>query len=210
MSDIFSQIDSDLRKDKALNFLRKYAVIISVLLASVIIGVFGYYVYDNFKRNQYENSITEYINATSQKDPIIIIESLNSIESSYETLISGYASISIAKNLIEQGKHIEAQEKLIEVFNNKKNDKIIIDISKYFYILLIIDEITQKEIDDILGDITNKESSLKYLFMELKGIKAIMDKNDEIAKKIFNEILINIDPQNEIHNRAKKFIEIIN
>ena len=152
MSDIFSQIDSDVRKDKVLNFFKKYAVIIAVLLALIIMVFAGYFLNDNIKRNQYETSIIEYLNATSKTDPIEIIEGLNNIETSYETLISGYASINIAKTLIEQGKLIEAQEKLIEIFNNNNNDKLIIDISKYFYIMLKIDDITQKEIDDILND----------------------------------------------------------
>tara|TARA_A100001035_G_C27775240_1_gene498600 strand:+ start:563 stop:1195 length:633 start_codon:yes stop_codon:yes gene_type:complete len=210
MSDIFSQIDSDLRKDKVLNFFKKYAVIIAVLLALIIMIFVGYFLIDNIKRNQYETSIIEYLNATSKTDPIEIIEGLNNIESSYETLISGYASINIAKTLIEQGKLIEAQEKLIEIFNNNNNDKLIIDISKYFYIMLKIDDITQKEIDDIVNDEAIKESSLKYLFMELKGIKALLEKNEDAAEKIFNEIFANVDSQSEIYIRAKKFIDIIN
>ena len=210
MSDIFSQIDSDLRKDKVLNFFKKYAVIIAVLLALIIMIFVGYFLNDNIKRNQYETSIIEYLNATSKTDPIEIIEGLNNIESSYETLISGYASINIAKTLIEQGKLIEAQEKLIEIFNNNNNDKLIIDISKYFYIMLKIDDITQKEIDDIVNDEAIKESSLKYLFMELKGIKALLEKNEDAAEKIFNEIFANVDSQSEIYIRAKKFIDIIN
>ena len=210
MSDIFSQIDSDLRKDKVLNFFKKYAVIIAVLLALIIMIFVGYFLNDNIKRNQYETSIIEYLNATSKTDPIEIIEGLNNIESSYETLISGYASINIAKTLIEQGKLIEAQEKLIEIFNNNNNDKLIIDISKYFYIMLKIDDITQKEIDDIVNDEAIKKSSLKYLFMELKGIKALLEKNEDAAEKIFNEIFANVDSQSEIYIRAKKFIDIIN
>ena len=210
MSDIFSQIDSDLRKDKVLNFFKKYAVIIAVLLALIIMIFVGYFLNDNIKRSQYETSIIEYLNATSKTDPIEIIEGLNNIESSYETLISGYASINIAKTLIEQGKLIEAQEKLIEIFNNNNNDKLIIDISKYFYIMLKIDDITQKEIDDIVNDEAIKESSLKYLFMELKGIKALLEKNEDAAEKIFNEIFANVDSQSEIYIRAKKFIDIIN
>ena len=210
MSDIFSQIDSDLRKDKVLNFFKKYAVIIAVLLALIIMVFAGYFLNDNIKRNQYETSIIEYLNATSKTDPIEIIEGLNNIETSYETLISGYASINIAKTLIEQGKLIEAQEKLIEIFNNNNNDKLIIDISKYFYIMLKIDDITQKEIDDIVNDEAIKESSLKYLFMELKGIKALLEKNEDTAEKIFNEIFANVDSQSEIYIRAKKFIDIIN
>ena len=210
MSDIFSQIDSDLRKDKVLNFFKKYAVIIAVLLSLIIMIFVGYFLIDNIKRNQYETSIIEYLNATSKTDPIEIIEGLNNIESSYETLISGYASINIAKTLIEQGKLIEAQEKLIEIFNNNNNDKLIIDISKYFYIMLKIDDITQKEIDDIVNDEAIKESSLKYLFMELKGIKALLEKNEDAAEKIFNEIFANVDSQSEIYIRAKKFIDIIN
>ena len=210
MSDIFSQIDSDLRKDKVLNFFKKYAVIIAVLLALIIMIFVGYFLNDNIKRNQYETSIIEYLNATSKTDPIEIIEGLNNIESSYETLISGYASINIAKTLIEQGKLIEAQEKLIEIFNNNNNDKLIIDISKYFYIMLKIGDITQKEIDDIVNDEAIKKSSLKYLFMELKGIKALLEKNEDAAEKIFNEIFANVDSQSEIYIRAKKFIDIIN
>ena len=210
MSDIFSQIDSDLRKDKVLNFFKKYAVIIAVLLALIIMIFVGYFLNDNIKRSQYETSIIEYLNATSKTDPIEIIEGLNNIETSYETLISGYASINIAKTLIEQGKLIEAQEKLIEIFNNNNNDKLIIDISKYFYIMLKIDDITQKEIDDIVNDEAIKESSLKYLFMELKGIKALLEKNEDTAEKIFNEIFANVDSQSEIYIRAKKFIDIIN
>ena len=209
MSEIFSQIDSDVRKDKVLNFFKKYAVIIAVLLVLIIMISVGYFLNDNIKRNQYETSIIEYLNATSKTDPIEIIEGLHNIESSYETLISGYASINIAKTLIEQGKLIEAQEKLIEIFNNN-NDKLIIDISKYFYIMLKIDDITQKEIDDIINDEAIKKSSLKYLFMEVKGIKALLEKNEEAAEKIFNEIFANVDSQSEIYIRAKKFIDIIN
>ena len=79
MSDIFSQIDSDVRKDKVLNFFKKYAVIIAVLLALIIMVFAGYFLNDNIKRNQYETSIIEYLNATSKTDPIEIIEGLNNI-----------------------------------------------------------------------------------------------------------------------------------
>ena len=49
MSDIFSQIDSDVRKDKVLNF-SKYAVIIAVLLALIIMVFAGYFLNDNIKK----------------------------------------------------------------------------------------------------------------------------------------------------------------
>ena len=77
--------------------------------------------------------------------------------------------------------------------------------------MLKIDDITQKEIDDILNDEAIKKSSLKYLFMELsKGIKALLQKNKDAVEKIFNEIFANVDSQSEIYIRAKKFIDIIN
>ena len=76
--------------------------------------------------------------------------------------------------------------------------------------MLKIDDITQKEIDDIVNDEAIKKSSLKYLFMELKGIKALLEKNEDAAEKIFNEIFANVDSQSEIYIRAKKFIDIIN
>ena len=46
--------------------------------------------------------------------------------------------------------------------------------------------------------------------MELKGIKALLEKNEDGAEKIFNEIFANVDSQSEIYIRAKKFIDIIN
>ena len=60
----------------------------------------------------------------------------------------------------------------------------------------------KKEIDDILNDEAIKKSSLKYLFMELKGIKALLEKNKDGAEKIFNEIFANVD-SDEIYIRAK-------
>ena len=210
MSEILRQIDSDVRKERALSFLKKYGITISLVFISIIVIVLGFQINKFSKKNHYEESIFEYLDATSLQEPNEIIEHLNNVETNYETMISDYASIKIANIFIQEGKQEEGQAKLLEIINNKDGEKIIKDIARYFYVMSSLDKISSDEINSFLDeDIINK-SLMKHLFIELKAIHALSENNEDVAHTLFKRILLEVDSSSEIYSRAKKFDDIIN
>ena len=208
MSDILRQVDEDLRKEKLTSFWNKFKIYIISITLILIISVSVLQYLEIAEYNEKISTIESYYKASNSKFDDEMLERLEKIETSNEFSVNlidlKIADIYLAKGDAEQG-----IEKLSQIFKSE-NKSILSDLALYKHLMLKIDEISLIEINNLIENFSTKENDFNYLFLELVGIKNIIDGQYSEGKSIFESLLDNASVSSEIKIRAQKYINIIN
>ena len=202
MSDILRQVDEDLRKEKLTSFWNKFKIyIISITLLLVIsVSVYQYLVIAEY--NEKVSSIESYYKASNTELDDEMLGRLEKIETSNE-FSENLIDLKIADIYLAKGNAEQGLEKLSQIFKSE-NKSILSDL------MLKIDKISLSEINNLIENFSTKENDFNYLFLELVGIKNIIDGQYLEGKSIFESLLDNASVSVEIKIRSQKYINIIN
>ena len=208
MSDILRQVDEDLRKEKLTSFWNKFKIyIISITLLLVIsVSVYQYLVIAEY--NEKVSSIESYYKASNTELDDEMLGRLEKIETSNE-FSENLIDLKIADIYLAKGNAEQGLEKLSQIFKSE-NKSILSDLALYKYLMLKIDKISLSEINNLIENFSTKENDFNYLFLELVGIKNIIDGQYLEGKSIFESLLDNASVSVEIKIRSQKYINIIN
>ena len=208
MSDIFRQVDEDLRKEKLTSFWNKFKTYIISITLLLITSVSVYQYLEMTEYNEKVLTIESYYKASNSKLDEEMLERLEKIETSNE-FSENLIDLKIADIYLTKGDTEQGSEKLAQIFKSE-NKSILSDLALYKYLMLKIDEISLSEINNLIENFYTKENNFNYLFSELVGIKNIIDGQYLEGKIIFESLLDNASVSSEIKIRAQKYINIIN
>ena len=208
MSDIFRQVDEDLRKEKLTSFWNKFKTYIISITLLLIISVSVYQYLEITEYNEKVLTIESYYKASNSKLDEEMLERLEKIETRNE-FSENLIDLKIADIYLTKGDAEQGSEKLAQIFKSE-NKSILSDLALYKYLMLKIDEISLSEINNLIENFYTKENDFNYLFSELVGIKNIIDGQYLEGKIIFESLLDNASVSSEIKIRAQKYINIIN
>ena len=208
MSDIFRQVDEDLRKEKLTSFWNKFKIYIISITLLLIISVSVYQYLEITEYNEKVLTIESYYKASNSKLDEEMLERLEKIETRNE-FSENLIDLKIADIYLTKGDAEQSLEKLAQIFKSE-NKSILSDLALYKYLMLKIDEISLSEINNLIENFYTKENDFNYLFSELVGIKNIIDGQYLEGKIIFESLLDNASVSSEIKIRAQKYINTIN
>ena len=208
MSDIFRQVDEDLRKEKLTSFWNKFKTYIISITLLLITSVSVYQYLEMTEYNEKVLTIESYYKASNSKLDEEMLERLEKIETRNE-FSENLIDLKIADIYLTKGDTEQGSEKLAQIFKSE-NKSILSDLALYKYLMLKIDEISLSEINNLIENFYTKENDFNYLFSELVGIKNIIDGQYLEGKIIFESLLDNASVSSEIKIRAQKYINTIN
>jgi len=209
MSDILRQVDEDLRKDRLLKIWKSYGIYIvgSILGLLLILSGYQYYLFSSKSKN--EKFVEQYINALNEKDKVNAINLLDDLDGSDNSYIKGLAKLKKVDLYASLDEHESALNILQEVFNDGSLDSIIRDLALYKYLMIQINVIDDEEFIQIIDDSNVDEGNFRYLFNELKALKALIIQDKEKGLELFQNILNDPDAPQDIKDRSKKFLTIL-
>lgn len=208
MSDILRQVDEDLRKDRLLDIWRRYRVYIISSILIILISLSGYQYFIYKAKLQNEIIVEEYIDAINSTDKEIALNKLNNLDSADNTLIRGFSKLKRADLLMSLEKKDLSNDLLKEIFIDESLDSIIRDLALYKYLMAKLDTLDQDIFFDLIDEDRLNESEFKYLFVELKALKLLIEGDKNSSFEIFESIVSNNDFPVSIKTRAKKFKKI--
>ncbi|MBM5782190.1 MAG: hypothetical protein FJ368_02075 [Pelagibacterales bacterium] len=217
INQIINQAKSEARSEKIAKFFSKNSkTIFSILVFAVVVLVI-YFVFNLYKNSQ-EEKYSEILQLS------IIDEQTGNINKAKEALkniagnksvpsgVKSIASLRYAAILLNEGKKSEALDIYKTLSNCSSCDSYIKDLGGLLMIkILVADEVeSQKpELLEIISEIENKSSELKYEIIEQKAI-AEMQKNEfEKAYASFNSIVNNPEVSRNLKERAKEGLSIV-
>ncbi len=207
MSDILRQVDEDLRKEKLTSLWNRFKFYIISITLLIILFVSVYQYIKISDHNEKLLTIESYYKASKNESIDKILDELKKIESSNK-FSQNLINLKIADINILKGNEEKGSEKLQQIFKSD-NKSILSDLALYKYSMLKIDQITVSELNSLIEKFHSKENNFHYLFLELIGVKNIIDGQYAEGRTIFESLLNDASVSSEIKIRSEKYINII-
>ncbi len=184
MADIIDEINEELKKDKLLQFWKKYQKYLISIIVLFLFSLISYQIYSFWINNTNNKSADIFYNAMNSKDfSQSILNKENDLNRGYEML----ALFKKASQFSEKGNNEEASNLYLDIYYDESQDEF------YREIALLLSIMHSKEKNEKLlsnlNDLISKDTPLKGIALELDmGIKLNEGKIKEAINNL-NQIL---------------------
>ncbi|NDC18307.1 MAG: hypothetical protein EBZ90_03130 [Proteobacteria bacterium] len=193
MSQIFNEIEEDLKQDKLINFLKKYKFILIIIFSLILILIFFVVSKNIIFENRAKKYTQEYVIILNLINNKKIDEAKKKLETLKTSKINIYKVLAISK-LLELSKENKNEQISILDYainsNIEKNDKDLFKIKKA---LLAFENLDETQFLNLLNPSDFKESPWRVLALEILG-DFYLSKGQKIkAKDIYDQAIKIID-----------------
>ena len=212
MSDPFTDIDSEVTKEKFKNFFYRYKTPLILVVSTLTILITGITLYTNslkkkeLKISNYYIEILSIIDSDKEK-ALIELEKLEKLDKKNYKVLS---NLLIFKIKAEEKKLDEAIEVLKNIENNISSNNQINKITTYYYSQIFLDKKDKNKFENKTNTLLSYGGMWAMLAYELRGHYFFSTKEYEPALKNFSKIINNQQATTSIKNRAKEMINNIN
>ena len=189
MSQIFNEIDDDLKKDRILNFFKKYKFIIIIIISLIFLTIFIIVGKNILFESRAKKNTQEYVIILGLINDKKIDEAKKRLEILKDSKINLYKVLAISK-LLELSKENKNEQILILDYairsDIEKNDKDLFKIKKA---LLAFDNLEEQQFLNLLNPGDFKNSPWRVLSLEILG-DFYLNKGQKIkAKDVYDQAL---------------------
>ena len=189
MNQIFNEIDDDLKKDKILNFFKKYKFIIIIIISLIFLTIFIIVGKNILFESRAKKNTQEYVIILGLINDKKIDEAKKRLEILKDSKINLYKVLAISK-LLELSKENKNEQILILDYairsDIEKNDKDLFKIKKA---LLAFDNLEEQQFLNLLNPGDFKNSPWRVLSLEILG-DFYLSKGQKIkAKDVYDQAL---------------------
>ena len=189
MNQIFNEIDDDLKKDRILNFFKKYKFIIIIIISLIFLTIFIIVGKNILFESRAKKNTQEYVIILGLINDKKIDEAKKRLEILKDSKINLYKVLAISK-LLELSKENKNEQILILDYairsDIEKNDKDLFKIKKA---LLAFDNLEEQQFLNLLNPGDFKNSPWRALSLELLG-DFYLSKGQKIkAKDVYDQAL---------------------
>ena len=189
MSQIFNEIDDDLKKDRILNFFKKYKFIIIIIISLIFLTIFIIVGKNILFESRAKKNTQEYVIILGLINDKKIDEAKKRLEILKDSKINLYKVLAISK-LLELSKENKNEQILILDYairsDIEKNDKDLFKIKKA---LLAFDNLEEQQFLNLLNPGDFKNSPWRVLSLEILG-DFYLSKGQKIkAKDVYDQAL---------------------
>ena len=189
MNQIFNEIDDDLKKDRILNFFKKYKFIIIIIISIIFLTIFIIVGKNILFESRAKKNTQEYVIILGLINDKKIDEAKKRLEILKDSKINLYKVLAISK-LLELSKENKNEQISILDYaiksNIEKNDKDLFKIKKA---LLAFDNLEEQQFLNLLNPGDFKNSPWRVLSLEILG-DFYLSKGQKIkAKDVYDQAL---------------------
>ena len=189
MNQIFNEIDDDLKKDRILNFFKKYKFIIIIIISLIFLTIFIIVGKNILFESRAKKNTQEYVIILGLINDKKIDEAKKRLEILKDSKINLYKVLAISK-LLELSKENKNEQILILDYairsDIEKNDKDLFKIKKA---LLVFDNLEEQQFLNLLNPGDFKNSPWRVLSLEILG-DFYLSKGQKIkAKDVYDQAL---------------------
>ncbi len=208
MTNIFREVDEDIRKERYINLFRKYGVYAIAIIVIIVGTLAGIQFYSGYQVNKNEMLFAEYINIIENNSDDTL-EKLSDSGNTSNLFLNGMYLLKKSDLLIASDQIDQATLLLSEAIENNSLNKIHNDVAIYKLLMINIETLSIEEIKSYQNKLISEVDAF-YLTEELIAIKFLIEGQKENAIKKFSELSTNNSVPIEIKNRSAVFIKIAN
>ena len=211
MSNLFNEIDDDLRQDRLKTIWATYKNSIYTAVIVVSLVLIGYEAYQYYSQSKSEKSglmLSQIIeSATGDESQLIndyIDELLESGTSDYKT----YALLLKSDNFISQNKLDDARETYMDLVKKAENS-FIRDLAKLKLSYLNVDRVSFDQIQEDLSSMLESDNPLSLFAYEVLAMSAYKHGSYESGIEYLNIIIKSEKTTNGMFDRAQMMLRVM-
>ena len=189
MSQLFNEIDEDLKQDKFINFFKKYKFILIIVFSLILILIFFAVIKNIIFESRAKKYTQEYVIILNLVNNKKVDEAKKKLEVLKDSKINIYKVLAISK-LLELSKENKSEQisTLDYAINSniEKNDKDLFKIKKA---LLAFENLDETQFINLLNPSDFKESPWRVLVLEILGDFYLSKKQKIKAKEIYEQAI---------------------
>ncbi|HYH38555.1 MAG TPA: tetratricopeptide repeat protein [Azospirillum sp.] len=190
MSDIFQEVDEDLRRDRTTQFMKRYGGLLGTVAVLLVAATAGWQAWQGWKRSQAEAETGRLVSALSQAaaGPQKGIEALTAFSGSAPASLAVLARLNEAALRVEEGKTAEAVALYDSIAGNGSADAIYRDLATLLSVMHQMDGGDAAKLQTRLQPLTVDASPWRFSARELTALLAARSGDRERARSLFQQL----------------------
>lgn len=191
MSDIFNEVDEELRRDKAAELWKRYANYIVGAAVAIVAGTAGYVVWRDYSHKQAVAHSTAFLDAAalaSSSEPAKAVPALDSVARESPAAYAALARLREAGVKAGSGDRDGAVAAYRSVAEDASAPQELRNAARLLAAMQALDQLTPAEIDNRLEALRTSTSPWRYSSIELAALAALRAGDATKARELFASI----------------------
>jgi len=211
MSDIFREVDEEVRRDQALEFWKKYQNLIIGAALLIVAGTAGWRVYDHFRQRAAEEAGARFEAASILARDGKASEAIAGWNAMIKDSPQGYVLLARlrAAGEVGQGDANAGAAAFDAIANDASVAPLFRDVAKIRAAMLKVDTGAPAEVEARLKPLAEAGQPMRNLARELLGVAALKRNDMEAAARWFDMIVIDSQASADARARAEAFLGLV-
>lgn len=190
MSDIFQEVDEDLRRDRTTQFMKRYGGILGTVAVLLVAATAGWQAWQGWQKSQAEAETGRLVGALSQAaaGPGKGVEALASFAGSAPANLAILARLNEAALRVEEGKTADAVALYDSIAGNGSADAIYRDLATLLSVMHQMDGGDAAKLQTRLQPLTVDASPWRFSAREMTALLAARSGDRERARTLFQQL----------------------
>ncbi len=205
MSDIFHEVDEDVRRDKAAEFWRKYQtpIFVGAFLIVAATGAWSYYQDKRLKVAEEANA--RYVAAVALADEGKNAEAATAFDAVAKDAPKGYAALARIRAAEARPDKSQALAELNAIGEDPNVDKLSQEIALLRAALIVLELDDRQKLERALGPLMLSTGAFRFSAQEWNGLDALFNDDFDEAERVFEQVLNDRDAPQSMRQRASAY-----
>ncbi len=208
MSDIFNEVDEDLRRDRALRLWQKYGNYVLAVAVLIVVGTAGFVTWRDYERRQAEAGALKYVSALDQARAPETTGGSAALESVVREGPAGYAALARLHEaaLRERSDPKVAADQYRAIAVDTRVTPEIRDAATLLATLLTVEETDPATIERQVAALAAPGNPWRHVAWEAAALAAAKAGNSEQARTLYARIADDPDAPAGLRGRAAEML----
>jgi hypothetical protein len=205
MSDIFHEVDEDVRRDKAEDLWRRYQTPILVVAFLIVAATGAWSYYQDKRLKAAEEANTSYVAAVALAEAGKNAEAAAAFDAIAKNGAKGYATLARIRAAEVRPDRAQAFTELTAIGEDPNVDRLSQQIALLRAALIVLDGEDRQKLERALGPLMISDGAFRYSAQEWNGLDALFNDDFDEAERVFEKVLSDSDAPQSMRQRAAAY-----
>ncbi len=210
MSDIFREVEEDVRRERLKGLWDRYGLLVVGLAVLIVLGTAGWRGWEWYTERQAAGAGETYYEA------LMLAErgDASAARAAFEDIAEGggpfapLARLRVAAELAETGERAAATEAYDALAADSGLDRRVRNLARIRAGYLLVGEVSYAELEERLGDLAAPQSAWRHSAREILGLAAYDEGDSARAAEYFQDIVADGEAPEDLRNRSQLMIAL--
>jgi len=211
VSDVFNEVDEELRRDKAQELFTRFRPVIIIATLAIVLGVSGYKGWQWYDAQQKAQAAEHYTAAANLLKAGDFVGAEKAFEDFAAKASKGYAALAkmeLASIKAQTGKAAEAAQLYMQAAD-AFNDPLYKDLATLRAVMVVADDLSLADLDARLALLTGPGRPFRFTARELLAAKAFEEGNMARAREDYTYLSLALDAPTGARTRAGQALALM-